>query len=104
MPDYHFEHHPESKELRVRLAVARFDAATVPDFKKALDAAWKPGVTRVVLDLAAVELIDSSGVGALLSVQKRLPPNGEPVALRRVRPAVVGVLQLLRLQRVFNLA
>jgi anti-sigma B factor antagonist len=103
MSGFHFEHHPESKELRVRIAEPQFDAATVPDFKKALDAAWKPGVARVVLDLAAVELIDSSGVGALLSVQKRLPPDAEPVTLRRVRPAVVGVLQLLRLQRVFKL-
>jgi len=103
MAGYHFELLPDGKELRVRVAVPQFDAAAVTDFKKALDAAWKPGIARVVLDLAAVELIDSSGIGALLSVQKRLPPNGEPVALRRVRPAVIGVLQLLRLQRVFNL-
>jgi anti-sigma B factor antagonist len=103
MPSYHFEHTPDGKELRVRFPVAQFDAASVPDFKKALDSAWKPGIARVVLDLATVELIDSSGVGALLSVQKRLPANGEPVTLQRVRPAVAGVLQLLRLQRVFKI-
>ena len=104
MASYHFDLNSDSKELRIRVAVPQFDAAAVADFKSALDAAWKPGIARVVLDLAAVEFIDSSGVGALLSVQKRLPPAGEPVTLRRVRPAVISVLQLLRLQRVFNLA
>jgi anti-sigma B factor antagonist len=100
---YHFDYRPERKELRVRVAEPRFDAAAVPNFKKALDEAWKPGIARVVLDLAAVELIDSSGVGALLSVQKRLPAQGEPVTLHGTRPAIVGVLELLRLQRVFKL-
>ncbi len=103
MNDFPHDYSIERKELRLRLKVRQFDAAVLPEFKQALDAAWKPDTLRVVLELSAVELIDSSGVGALLSVQKRLPAKGEAVILRGARPAIVSVLELLRLHRVFRL-
>jgi len=100
---FRFEHRPERKELCVRLTTPQFTAATVPEFKTAVEQEWKADITRVVLDLSAVEFIDSSGVGALLGVQKRLSLQSEPVTLKGARPTVVGVLELLRLQRVFKL-
>jgi len=101
MSSFRFEH--RDKELRVHLATPQFTAATVPEFKVAFENAWKPDITRVVLDLSSVEFMDSSGVGALLGVQKRLSAQGEPVTLKGARPAVVSVLELLRLQRVFKI-
>jgi anti-sigma B factor antagonist len=103
MSMFRFEHRPERKELRVQLTAPQFTAATVPEFKMAFEQEWKPEITHVLLDLSAVEFIDSSGVGALLGVQKRLSAQGEPVTLKGARPAVVSVLELLRLQRVFKL-
>ena len=103
MSMFRFEHRPERKELQVHLASRQFTAATVPEFKIALEQEWKPDIARVVLDLSAVEFIDSSGVGALLGVQKRLSLQSEPVTLKGARPTVVSVLELLRLQRVFKI-
>lgn len=103
MSTFRFEHRPELKELRVSLGLPQLTAATAPEFKTALENAWKADVTRVVLDLSAIEFIDSSGVGALLGVQKRLSTHGEPVTLKGARPNVVNVLELLRLQRVFKI-
>ena len=103
MSPFQFQHHPERHELEVCIDDPQFTAATVPEFKTALDAAWRPDLIQIVLDLSAVEFIDSSGVGALLSVQKRLPIKGVTVTLRGAQPAVLGVLELLRLQRVFKL-
>ncbi len=103
MSSFRFEHRPDQKELRVFVGAPQFTAATVPEFKMAFENAWKPDTTRVVLDLSSVEFMDSSGVGALLGVQKRLSSQGEPVTLKNARPAVVSVLELLRLQRVFKI-
>jgi anti-sigma B factor antagonist len=103
-PDmFRFEHQPARKELLAQIDAREFTASTVPEFKAAFESAWKPDITRVVLDLSSVEFMDSSGVGALLGVQKRLTNQGEPVTLRGVRPTVLCVLELLRLQRVFKL-
>ncbi len=103
MSPFRFEHRPEQKELRIHVAIPQFTAATVPEFKTAFESVWKTDITRVALDMSSVEFIDSSGVGALLGVQKRLTLQGEPVTLKGARPAVVSVLELLRLQRVFKI-
>ena len=103
MSHFRFEHRPERKELLVFISTPQFTAATVPDFKMALENAWKPDISRVVLDLSTIEFMDSSGVGALLSVQKRLSAQGEPLTLQGARPAIVAVIELLRLQRVFKM-
>ncbi len=103
MSFFRFEYRPDRKELLVHISTPQFTAATVPEFKIAFENAWKPDITSVVLDLTAVEFMDSSGVGALLGVQKRLSAQGAPVTLKGAQPAVVSVIELLRLQRVFKM-
>ena len=103
MSFFRFEHRPDRKELLVHVATPQFTAATVPEFKIAFENAWTPDIASVVLDVSAVELMDSSGVGALLGVQKRLSAHGAPVTLKGAQPAVISVIELLRLQRVFKM-
>jgi anti-sigma B factor antagonist len=81
---------------------ARLDAASAPGFKREFEAAWRAGVQRVTVDLGAVEFLDSSGVGALLSIYKRLPKENPSVRLLRVKATVQSVIELLRLHRIFE--
>lgn len=85
------------------VTASRMDAASVREFKNAVDAAWSPVVRRVAIDMSAVEFLDSSGVGALLSIYKRLPAPGQ-VRLEGVRAGVQTVIELLRLHRIFEIA
>ncbi len=100
---YEFTFSPDGRALTVRIKQTKFEAATVGDFKTALSKVWNDQLQSVTLDLGQVEFIDSSGVGALLSVQKRLKSDAAPVALANARPNVVNVIELLRLHRVFTL-
>jgi anti-sigma B factor antagonist len=90
-------------KLRVTVLVSRLDAAIARDFKAGVDAAWTTGVTAVEIDLASVEFVDSSGIGALLSVYRKLPAGAGATKLVNVKPGVLAVLELLRLHRVFEL-
>jgi anti-sigma B factor antagonist len=90
-------------KLRVTVLVTRLDAAIARDFKAGVEAAWTGAVTAVEIDLAAVEFVDSSGIGALLSVYRRLPAGAGATRLVNVKPGVLAVLELLRLHRVFEL-
>jgi anti-sigma B factor antagonist len=81
----------------------RLDAVTAREFKKACEDFWKPEVERLTIDLRAVDFLDSSGVGALLSVYKKLPPDKPSVKLLNVQPAVQTVVELLRLHRIFTI-
>lgn len=89
--------------LRIAVTAARLDALAAREFKAGIEAAWTPAVGRVVIDLGPVGFVDSSGIGALLSVFKRLSPPAI-VRLERVQAPVQTVIELLRLHRVFEIA
>lgn len=90
--------------LRAEVGVARLDASSSRDFKKQIDALWSDAVESVEFDFAKVDFIDSSGVGALLGVYKRLPEGKASVRLTRVKAPVQSVIELLRLHRIFEIA
>jgi anti-anti-sigma factor len=93
----------EGGRLDLVVKSTRLDAANARDFKAECSEVLQPDVSMVTADLSAVEFIDSSGVGALLSIYRRLGPGGASVKLRHARPTVQSVIELLRLHRIFEL-
>ena len=93
----------DNETLRMTLSVNRLDAAASRDFKREIDAIWSPEVTQVEFDFQQVEFIDSSGVGALLGVYKRVPEELGAVRLTGVKAPVQSVIELLRLHRIFEI-
>lgn len=91
-------------DLQLDVHSVRLDASTAREMREELAMIWRPDVGEVRVDLSHVEFIDSSGMGALLSIHRRLPEKHSPVKLVNVRPAVQSVLELVRLHRVFDLA
>ncbi len=93
----------KNSTLCIKVHASRLDAASARDFKKECDTLWKPGIDRLTIDLRDVGFLDSSGVGALLSVYKRLPAGQPSVKLLNTQPAVQSVIELLRLHRIFEI-
>lgn len=85
--------------LVVTVQDKRLDAMAAPAFRTQLGERVA-GRAVVVLDLGQVQFIDSSGLAALISVLKKLPPGGS-LRLARASTGVVSLLQLTRLDRVF---
>ncbi len=98
------EGHVTNGKLRADVGVKRLDAASSREFKKQVDQIWSPEVTSVEFDFSMVEFIDSSGVGSLLGVYKRLPQGNATVRLLNVKAPVQSVIELLRLHRIFEIA
>ncbi len=94
----------QGSDLNLEVHSARLDASTARELREELAMIWQPNVGTVTVDLSRVEFVDSSGMGALLSIHRRLPEKHAPVRLIKVRPAVQSVLELVRLHRVFDLA
>ncbi|GAB4274359.1 MAG TPA: anti-sigma factor antagonist [Opitutae bacterium] len=103
METFEFSHSSDSKQLTIRINQPKFDASQVASFKEALNQNWSGNITEVTVDMNPVDFIDSSGIGALLSLQKRLGDTVEPIALLNTRPNVASVIELLRLHRVFSM-
>jgi anti-sigma B factor antagonist len=88
--------------LVVRIDHQRFDAAFVPSFRAEMDRLIAAGHERFVLDLAPVDFMDSSGLGALVAVLKQL---GDPARLPvcGARGPVAKLIRLTRLDKVLRL-
>ena len=61
------------------------------------------GVPRFVIDLSAVEAIDSCGLGVLIGVKKRVSRQQGEVILRGLSPICRSLLELTKLDRVFEI-
>ena len=58
---------------------------------------------RVLLDLGQTEIVDSSGVGWLMTCHKRAREAGGKLVLHTIPPAVLNTLKLLQLDQVLAL-
>jgi anti-sigma B factor antagonist len=92
--------HPNG--LLVRVEEGRIDAASAIRFKDTMREIVEGTVGRVILDLGQVQFLDSSGLGAVVSVMKILAP-ARSLELARVTPTVARVLQLTRMDRVMRI-
>ncbi len=80
----------------------RIDAAIAIQFKEDMRRETETDATRIVLDLAGVEFIDSSGLGAIVASMKQI--GGERrLDLAGVQPVVEKVFRLTRMDTVFRL-
>jgi anti-sigma B factor antagonist len=88
--------------LLVRVAETRIDAAIAIQFKEAMRELVGDGPPRVVLDLAPVGFLDSSGLGAVVAVMKALGPDRK-LELSGLSPSVAKVFRLTRMDSIFTI-
>ncbi len=86
----------------VTVNAARIDAAAAIQFKDRLREVMPAGVERVILDLGAVDFIDSSGLGAVVSVRKQMAA-AQRMELAALQPNVDRVFRLTRMDTVFTI-
>ncbi|MBN1608696.1 MAG: STAS domain-containing protein [Polyangiaceae bacterium] len=79
------------------------DALTVPDIRAELDRIVADGEEKVVVDLSGLRLVDSSGVGAIVSLFKRVRAEGRHFEVAGVQGQPLQIFQVLRLDQVFRL-
>jgi anti-sigma B factor antagonist len=83
---------------------SRFDATTAPQVKAQLRDLVAAGQCRIVVNLKALEFIDSSGLGVLVGTLRRCVAVGGEMCLAEVPEFARSVLELTRLTRVFSIA
>ncbi|MGA0540514.1 STAS domain-containing protein [Neotabrizicola sp. VNH66] len=80
----------------------RLTAANANGFKTALTELVEAGHNLLVIDFAPVSFVDSSGVGALVGLLKRVGNRGE-IALCGLNESVLQLFRITRMDRVFSL-
>ena len=76
------------------------DLVTSPEFRTAVHAAVDDGADALVIDLSDSEFLDSTALGVLVSVHRRL---GDRVVVAGTRPAVLRLFEITRFSTVLRL-
>ncbi len=99
-------------ERRLRIATERhvsgptlilsgdLDPATTPELRSAIDAARTPDDQCVVIDLAAVEFIDSAGLRGLIETFHQLEADEVDLTIRRPSRIVSRLLEITALDTI----
>lgn len=93
----------QAADRTVLLVAGEIDMQTAPALRAQvddLDVAHR----ALVLDLGGVEFVDSSGLGALLGIKKQQDRAGGSLVLARVSTSVARVIEITKMDRVFDLA
>jgi anti-sigma B factor antagonist len=94
----------ESQDGLVLLKLAgSLDAMTAPELLPTIDRLVDEKRTRVTVNLEGLDLIDSSGVAAIVALYKRTRSNGGRVTVTGARDQPLAIFKLLRMDRVFAL-
>ncbi len=88
--------------LVLELKERRLDAGVALAFKDALREATMGSGSPVILGMGHVEFMDSSGLGAIVGAMKLLGPD-RPLELAALRPAVIKVFRLTRMDTVLRI-
>lgn len=77
------------------------DALTAPDARPLVEAVLADQRRQVTVDVSGLRLIDSSGVGVIVSLFKRARTYGGMVKVNGLKDQPLTIFKLLRLDRVF---
>lgn len=75
------------------------NAETIHDFREHIVRISQSNLNLIVLDLEMLEEIDSSGVGAIISLLKHLRLKNGELRILKIRGAVKKLFELLQIDR-----
>lgn len=92
-----------SDNMAILKCAGSLDAATVANFKSETAPLKSKGFNNWILDATSLEFIDSTGLGALVSIQRQLKEAGGEIKLASLQADVLSIFQVTRLNRVFDI-
>ncbi len=100
LPPFDVQRTDSETKLAIR---GSLDINTAPRLADEIDKIVVRKPQRVTVDLSALDLIDSSGVAALVKLYKGVRSGGGTIAMTGARDQPLAIFKLLRMDKVFNL-
>ncbi|MCX5743220.1 MAG: STAS domain-containing protein [Proteobacteria bacterium] len=94
----------QSTGPETRIAIrGSLDINSAPGLAEEIDRIVAKRPEKVLVDLSSLDLIDSSGVAALVKLYKNVRAAGGSVTISGARDQPLAIFKLLRMDKVFNL-
>lgn len=98
-----FEVRYENNIVIVKPLSKNIDASLSTDFKGSMIDLIDQGNNFFLLDLSQVDFIDSSGLGAIISILKTLSQNDGDIVICGTNPPILNLFKLTRMDQVFKI-
>ncbi len=79
------------------------DFSKSPELRQGLIGLLREGLDRLVVDLAGVQYMDSSGVAVLVELLQTQRKRNQKLVLCNMQPKVKGIFEIARLHMVFTI-
>jgi anti-sigma B factor antagonist len=84
--------------------VGQLDALSAPELMPTIDSVVAQKRPMIVVDLTGLDLIDSSGVAAIVALYKRCKNSGGKLKVTGARDQPLAIFKLLRMDKVFQMS
>ena len=81
----------------------RLDASSAKDIKEKVSALTKEKRVNLVIDIGAIDFIDSSGLGSLVASLRSVNKFGGVIKIASLQDPVRAIFELTRLHRIFEI-
>jgi len=78
------------------------DADSVANFKKVTNGLVEQGIQKIVVDCAALTFVDSMGLGAMISLLRRVRQHDGDLKVAGLSEDVKTIFEITRLHRLFE--
>jgi anti-anti-sigma factor len=90
-------------EATVLTLKGRLDSTSATDLKNKVKSCAKNGRIRLVIDMAEVDFVDSSGLGSLVACLRSVNKLGGDIRIAALQERVRAVFELIRLHHIFEI-
>jgi anti-sigma B factor antagonist len=102
-PSFELRDEQVDPTTRVIAVQGEIHVTTAPEFSARLNEAIADGIAAVVLDLSAVDFIDSTGLSVLLNGLRRVTRAQGRLALVVTNPTVLRLFEITKLDTTFDI-
>ncbi len=103
MFDFALRSEPLGDDIHVLAVAGEIDLFTAPDLKRAAAEAIDGGARRIVIDLTDTRFLDSTGLGVLIGIAKRVRPAGGDVAIVNTEATTASTFAITGLDGVLTI-
>lgn len=93
----------EEKGVLILFPQGQLDASSVPSFKKECIPFMSKEGLRVLMDCGGLDFVDSTGLGALLSLLRKIEAKGGRLAFCQLSAEVASIFEITRLHKLFEI-
>ncbi len=90
-------------DKKVISIAGELDMGNVKELKAVFDEEVASGTRYIVIDMATLNYIDSSGIGAFIALMNKLRSLNGSVTLMKIQPEVMRIFQMTKLTAFFKI-